>query len=304
MIERSAKNLTRHALRTAFKFYPFYSGIGTVANLKLPTWASQDLDDRAVTRLRSGAELVVNPHEFLGRSVYYSGEWDTKITWVIERILRKGDMFIDIGAHCGVTAIAAAAKIGPSGAVHAFEPQPDLAKMLAESADRNGFHHVHVHNVALSDKAGTFDLYLPTGKQIYGTLEPGNGADGVPHVSVRVEQASEFLSGLKLGCVRLIKIDIEGHEEAVFRGAAAFLDQTPTDAILFESVAAEGPFWQRKAVLRLSAMGYRFIGIPKRLFVMTTEIVRDGVDPNPDSHDFIAARSDNFEEIAQRLNAH
>lgn len=71
-----------------------YSGIGTATNTKLPTWASSDLTERSIARLKSAAQLVVNPHEYLGRAIYFAGEWDTKITWAIERILGTGDTFI------------------------------------------------------------------------------------------------------------------------------------------------------------------------------------------------------------------
>jgi hypothetical protein len=152
--------------------YPLFSGAGTIANSKWAVWASSVLESRVLTKLRCGSKLVVNPNEYLGRSVYYSGDWDRKITWVISKLLRPGDVFIDIRAHCGVAAIAAAKLVGSLGAVHAFEPQPDLAAMLAESAESDGHNCVHIHNIALSDKAGELDLSIVGGKQIYATLEP------------------------------------------------------------------------------------------------------------------------------------
>jgi FkbM family methyltransferase len=258
-----------------------------------------DLEGRVLAKLRCGARLVVNPNEYLGRSVYYTGDWDRKITWVISKLLRPGDVFIDIGAHCGVAAIAAAKLMGPSGVVHAFEPQPDLAVMLAESAKSNGYNGVYVHNIALSDKAAELDLFIVEGKQIYATLEPSDARH--KRIQVRVENASDFLMGLNLEKVRLIKIDVEGHEETILSAARRFLDATPVDAILFESVATEGSFWRRHTILLLASMGYRFISIPKRMLTMKTFVVADQIDPDPACHDFVAVSSGKFDEIANAL---
>jgi FkbM family methyltransferase len=288
-------------LWTAFRAYPLFSGGGTLANSKLPTWASVPLGDRAIATLRSGAHLVVNPQECLGRSVYYTGEWDPKITWVLNRLLRAGDTFIDIGAHCGVTAVAAAQRVGPFGLVHAFEPQPDLAAMLKESASINGLLNVHIHNVALSAEAGKMDLFITENKQILATLEKSGG--NYHSIKVRVENASDCLRKLRLEKVRLIKIDVEGHEIKVLRGARNFLSVTPPDAILFESVPAEGPFWERPAVTLLSSMGYRFISIPKQLLRMHTNVVAAGISPDSSCHDFVAASDALFNQVADALSA-
>jgi len=286
-------------LQASLRLYPLYSGAGTLANTRLPAWASSVLGDRAVTTLRSGVRLIVNPQECLGRSVYYTGEWDPKITWVINRLLRTGDTFIDIGAHCGVIAVAGAARVGASGMVHAFEPQPDLAAMLKASASANGFMNVRVHNIALSDRTGEMNLFIPANKQVLATLE-GDGGDH-PSIRVPVECASDYLKNLNLKHIRLIKIDVEGHEETLLRGARDYLAKTPPDAILFESVPTEGPFWRRPAVMLLSTMGYHFIAVPKRLIRMSTHLVLDS-EPDPACHDFVAAQLHTLDQITDALD--
>ena len=289
----------RFIIRSALQKYPLVSGVGTLANGKLPRWASADLKGTVIAKLKCGAKIIVNPQEFLGRSVYYAGEWDHKVTWVIRRLLRPGDTFIDIGAHCGITALSAASIVGSSGTVYAFEPQPDLADLMDQSGRLNGFSNLRVHKVALSNEDGEGILFIPWGKQIYGTFLERPG-----HSSIKVTKVNSgsFLNSIDGVHVRLIKIDVEGHEYEVLRGAEDFLLRSPPDAILIESVWQEGPFLQRKAISYLSKLGYSFIELPKSLFSVDPRIV-NGM-PRQTSRDFVAAAPGKLNSVAVLLNAH
>jgi FkbM family methyltransferase len=122
---------------------------------------------------------------------------------------------IDVGANHGIYSYALARLGRP---VEAFEPQPWCASTLrAWAGDR-----VHVHEIGLSDVEGAFDLHLPvvggvrsTGYATFGEL------DGpVETISVPVKTLDDFA----FEGVTFIKIDVEGHEGAVLRGAAATIE--------------------------------------------------------------------------------
>ena len=280
--------LRRMTLKALGRAYPFYSGCGTITNSRPFIKATESIDSPVPTTLRDGTRMLVDPHEFLGRSIYFSGEWDPKITWALRRLLQPGETVIDIGAHCGATALIAARLVGPQGAVHAFEPQPVLAQMLRDSAKMNGFEQLHVHELALSDSDGKAELFIPNDKLILASLNPVSGATSL---AVEKRRAGDFLEDLNLGEIALIKIDVEGHELDVFRGAAEFLEHNRPRAILFESVEKEGPFRQRPPVRLLSDLDYVFYALPKRMLSMKTIFVAD-MEP-AGCHDFIAIqRSD------------
>ena len=98
--------------------------------------------------------------------------------------------------------------------VHTFEPIPHLARFITSNAPPN----VVVHEVALSDGPGTAQLFVPSsgkGSEGLSSLHSPSTANAAP---IDVELAT--VDSLELTDVRFVKIDVEGHETAVLRGAA------------------------------------------------------------------------------------
>lgn len=268
---------------------PVASGLGMFAEMRWCQWAVAGLGQTTEARLRSGLRLVVDPTEYLGRTVLLTGEWDPKVTWVCQKLLRPGDTFIDIGAHCGVVAVEAARLVGPSGTVHAFEPQPRLAGFLRQSASINALSCLQVHEVALSDNDGQAKIFMRGGKQILASLVPTPGVE--PNFEITTRKAEPYLRGLNLRQVRLLKMDIEGYEYALLQAMEGVLREGILENILFESVPAEGPFWQRPAVQLLAKAGYQFYALPKTIFSFRAVPVSLESDPVGGSHDFVAVRN-------------
>ena len=285
-------------LRAVLQLYPFYSGCGTIANQKLCQAATVGMKRTVAAPLRNGYTAVVDPQEFLGRSIYFTGEWDPKITWACNKILREGDTFLDIGAHCGVSSLYASKLVGSSGAVYSFEPQPALARMLRESVDLNDIRNIHVHEVALSRCDGTASLHIQSDKPILASLaRSGTGST----IEVITKDAGAYLQRLDVGPIRLIKIDVEGHEPEIFRSAYEFLSHNRPDAILFESIDKEGPFYERETVKALASLGYSFFALPKSMFTMRT--IEVGSHANREWHDFIAVGQHEKASLSKRLKS-
>lgn len=125
--------------------------------------------------------------------------------------VKSGDLCLDIGANAGVYAWALA-RLGAR--VIAFEPNPRMADIV----DLLGNPGIEVRRIALSDREGTATLTLPGGDTGLATLGDHH-TTGDPAFTV----ATQRLDDLGLSGVRFIKIDVEGHEEAVLAGAAALI---------------------------------------------------------------------------------
>jgi hypothetical protein len=110
-------------------------------------------------------------------------------------------------------------------------------------------------------------------------------------VSVPLRHAGEFLSeAVGNKSLRLLKVDVEGHEAAVMRGARAWLKDNPADYVLFE-LGSGKPFSAREEAHILHDLGYRFLGVPHVLFRMRLVPIQFGVDTaGQDIRDVLAYR--------------
>jgi FkbM family methyltransferase len=181
---------------------------------------------------------------------------------LLERFLEPGMTFIDGGANTGVFTFAAARMVGEHGRVMAFEPGQDCFAALKRSRRLNGFHHVALHNQALSDKCSTARLFHHHNQANSFSLG-GDTASQVAFEEVETTTLDRIVAAEDPPSVDLIKLDVEGAEELVLRGGREVLTRfRPT--IIFEinpeacerlELAVDG------VPTLLRRLGYRFCAI-------------------------------------------
>ena len=143
---------------------------------------------------------------------------------VVDRVVRRGDVTLDVGANFGFFAYRLAQLVGPDGEVHAFEPHPAQRENLARiEATRP---NVRFHAVALSARPGSAELVVPRAEGrpdvALATLEQRPG--DADRVEVPVETLDRALADRRRP-VAFVKCDVEGHERAVLEGAAELLEK-------------------------------------------------------------------------------
>lgn len=147
---------------------------------------------------------------------------------VVDRVVRPGDVALDVGANFGFFSYRLARLVGPDGEVHAFEPHPEqrgnLTRIEATRAN------VRFHAVALSARPGNAALVVPRvdGRPdlALATLEQRPG--DTDRVDVPVETLDRMLAD-RPRSVAFVKCDVEGHERAVLEGAVELLEKdSPT----------------------------------------------------------------------------
>lgn len=138
--------------------------------------------------------------------------------------LRAGDSYVDVGANVGLLTLKAASLVGPTGRLIAIEAHPRTHRFLAENVALNGFANVQVIHRAVGDTDGTvrFSDYLSDDQN--HVVVGGAGVD------VPMQRLDELVPA---GPIALLKVDVEGFELPVFRGAPGVLARTR--AVLFES---------------------------------------------------------------------
>lgn len=145
----------------------------------------------------------------------------------IEQALEPGGVFVDIGSNVGFFTLLAAKRVGPTGHVYAFEPEPDICESLRRSRDANGLDQLETFQIALSDHDGEASFYRAT---------DGTASSLVPEVPERAKRYERVLTTpvttldalvaagkLPRKDVSLVKVDVEGEEVRTVRGMKSAL---------------------------------------------------------------------------------
>jgi len=176
--------------------------------------------------------------EHMGSQIFFRGAYSGGQLKILRRLLDQDSVFVDAGANQGEFTVCAASVIA-DGTVHAFEPVPNVRQHLERNLEANGFTNVVIQSVGLSDASAD---EVP----IYGadsTFHDGTQHIGLPTL-FRVSGRSEALALIALRRlddvlpdhqrVNVIKIDVEGAEWAVLKGAEATIARE-RPAIIFEA---------------------------------------------------------------------
>jgi FkbM family methyltransferase len=142
---------------------------------------------------------------------------------------------MDVGANWGLYSLLISRAVGPSGKVYAFEPVPEIFARLKEHIALNNATNVIPVPIALSDEKGTAKMSVKGG----GSSLFRRVSD--EFVEVQVERLDDFVEREKIERVDAIKIDVEGAELKVIRGADKTLQAAgTTPEELFETIVSYG----------------------------------------------------------------
>jgi FkbM family methyltransferase len=142
-------------------------------------------------------------------------------------MLRPGEACIDVGAHVGRHTFPMVRSVGREGKVFAFEPIPAIARQLRDAlqADAEAASVVELRECALADATGETDFVLVHEAPGYSGLMTRNYDSEVTTETIRVtlERLDDIAPSLPR--IRFIKIDCEGAELRVLRGAGALISR-------------------------------------------------------------------------------
>jgi FkbM family methyltransferase len=231
---------------------------------KVPLLAS--LHQRLYSRLKPNTVCELSIH---GSKMFYDaalkgpleslvslGTYESYETDIFQSLLKPGMTVVDIGANVGYyTLLAARAVQADDGRVFSFEPDPRNYAVLARSLHANGYHHVFPVQKAVSDAPGTLTLYADALNSGNSSLEKGNVQSFLESYTVEAVALDDFLEAHAAGrAIDLLKVDVQGAEGHVFRGARRLLESGCPMKIMMEFEPA-----------KLSAMGTHPVELLQKL---------------------------------------
>jgi FkbM family methyltransferase len=167
-----------------------------------------------------GGYYIYNVHDmYIGRSIATYGEYAGLEAHFLEQLCGVGDMVIEVGANIGALTVPIANRVGPTGGVLAFEPQHLVFQSLCANIALNSLTNVDCYWAAVDTTSGS--VVVPE-----LDVRQQNNFGGVSIVGARHGRRipsfalDEFQFLPKL---RLIKIDVEGMEQAVIRGGTQLI---------------------------------------------------------------------------------
>lgn len=165
--------------------------------------------------------------------------------WLTQKLAASNQVktIVDVGAN---TDVFGAAEL-PNAQIYAFEPHPKTAQKLRAQVATNHWHHVAIHEMALADAPGKLKLWDFANDAEKKHLQPTSTLSSLSKTvieqlhqqkaqsfPVKVETLDRMAAKLKLNTIDLLKIDTEGYELAVLRGAQQLLHANKIRLIQFE----------------------------------------------------------------------
>jgi FkbM family methyltransferase len=176
------------------------------------------------------AYCPINKHDFFNMTA--------REDEVIEQFNAKdGDIVVDIGAHIGRYTIINSKRVGENGKVIAIEAHPDNFEILNRNIKLNKLTNVIPLNYAVYSKQTKLKLYLPdeeSGFSIYNTIMVNRAKTGEKFIEVNANTLDYLLQQNGIRDANWIKIDVEGAEFEVLKGAHNILSNSKDIALLIE----------------------------------------------------------------------
>jgi len=190
------------------RYYPVKSGLTTI----------HDFD--------GDLGIHVDRASYVSSSIYWRGNHSTEVASFLKRHLQPDMTFVDVGANLGELTLVAAKRLA-KGRVLAFEPVPQIFAQLSRNVALNNLSHVDLFNIGLFDKTDSLPIYQEQDIN-FGTMNEGvpslfsTGTDQ-QEVTVPLRRFDDVAREYGLEQLDVMKLDVEGAEMMVLRGAEPFL---------------------------------------------------------------------------------
>lgn len=181
-----------------------------------------------------GSRFSLDLSDFIQRHIY-AGSYERVESQIVRRLLRPGMTFVDVGANVGYYTALAAEAVGPQGRVLAFEPSEYAFPRLKRMVDANRLTWVTPLECGLAEAPGQIILYGGSENDAFNNHTASMVPSDNPHRRlVETDTLDRVAARLEIDHVDVMKIDVDGFEIQVLRGAQRLLETSRIAVIMLE----------------------------------------------------------------------
>jgi FkbM family methyltransferase len=210
---------------------------------------------RTVLDYDDGMVINIDTHSFLEWYIYFYGAFRPQISKLLNRMLRPGQVAFDIGSNIGMHAMIMANRVGPTGRVHVFEPDPHPLGRLKANMNLNGLDNVTLNQAAVSARTETRQLFLhddTIGNFANASLQEANVGRSTRAIDMKVWSLDDYVAANPLPRLDVIKLLAQGEEWNALQGGLATIKRyRPKIFFLWEP-----SYWARQSLCLMDAVRF------------------------------------------------
>ncbi len=244
------------------------------------------LNKPILSRFDRSLSIRLFPNDGVARLTYYFDYHEPEIFRFLDKYLKPGMTFIDVGANIGAYTLFAGKRVGLEGKVIAFEPQAETFNRMVENIELNELTNIIAKQIAVGETSGKVEIVKDTDTSKSYTRIMRSTIDQDSHdpniCAINMISLDNYVCSHKLIKIDYLKIDVEGFELHILKGAKHILEKLIPSIIQVELI---DEFQKRcgnsiKMVLNfLSNLGYHFFhlnSVSSRLVSLQTQEQPDG----------------------------
>lgn len=239
--------LRRPSFRGQFRIFAWLFDHGKLGGIR-----------KTVSPLEDHFKINTDTRNFIEASIYYLGDYEPWVKKHFKRLIRPGDIILDIGANIGFHSLYFSTLTGAKGKVIAIEPVNQNFSALKNNVVLNGFDNIITIQKALANEKKEIQIHIDPEAKNPGAFSLLEG--GIKNTSISCVKGDDLVDELGFKRIDFIKIDVEGYELEALKGLTLTIESNrPT--IIFEYDRT----YQLKALhapdaifLFISSFNYRF----------------------------------------------